>query len=272
MKKNIHKIAVFLDLKESEINTLKSTLNLAKMINGEVEFFHVKKPTEMIKEESQLSAMKTINDKYFSIEKKIKSFINSVFKDSGIKTNYTVSVGNIESEIIRFIETSHPDIIVLGKRKASPLKFVGDGITQLVLKKFNGIIMIASDKNILDTQEELSLGLFNNGNQILRTSVAEELLEQSQKPLKSFKIANKASNKQVEEAKIVDKKVVEYVFEKNDTVVKSISSYLSKSKVNLLLMDRQWKGSKEFDMKKAINNLDVSLLLSGGVKQELQVN
>ena len=70
MKKNIHKIAVFLDLKESEINTLKSTLNLAKMINGEVEFFHVKKPTEMIKEESQLSAMKTINDKYFSVSKR----------------------------------------------------------------------------------------------------------------------------------------------------------------------------------------------------------
>ena len=56
-----YKIVVFSDLKKSLGNTLKSTLSLAKMLNGEIAIFHVKKATEVVTEDSHLSAIRSLN-------------------------------------------------------------------------------------------------------------------------------------------------------------------------------------------------------------------
>ena len=77
MKKNNYKIVVFTDLKISLHNTLKSTIGLANMINGEIELFHVKKPAEVVKTESQLSAIRTINRESVTLDKKIQSIVDS---------------------------------------------------------------------------------------------------------------------------------------------------------------------------------------------------
>ena len=48
-------------LKNSTNSTLKSSVSLAKMINGDVDFSHVKKATDIVENESQLSAIPFIN-------------------------------------------------------------------------------------------------------------------------------------------------------------------------------------------------------------------
>ena len=99
MKKRTYKILVLSDLNDSTKTVLKSSVSLANMIHGEIHFFHVKKPIEVVKSESQLSAIRTINQEHLSIEKKIKSAIQFFTKDYNVDINYRFSIGNVKTEI-----------------------------------------------------------------------------------------------------------------------------------------------------------------------------
>jgi aconitase B len=64
-------------------------------------------------------------------------------------------------------------------------------------------------------------------------------------------------------------KAVEYVFEHNDNILKSLSNYLSKNNINLLCMDRITKSTDSIrtpvkqEIKDIVRSLDISLLLTG---------
>ncbi len=261
MKNSKYKILVLSDLNDSINKTLISGVSLAKIVNADINFFYVKKPTEVVEKESQLSAMRTINQEYFTADRKIKDLINSIAEDYNVKINHAFTFGNIKSEIGKHIDDYKPDIIVLGKRKSKTVNFIGDNITQFILKKHKGIIMIANDKNALDPNKELSLGLFNNTKSY--NSFTEEIINSTQKPLTTFSIADnsKSVNKEI---LLKDKKTVEYVFEKGDNVIKNISNYLSKSNINLLFVNRENGNdiSVKPNIKQVINNLNCSLILT----------
>ncbi len=269
MKNNKYKIVVLSDLKDSSAITLKSTVSLAKMIDGDIEFFHVKKPTEIIKRENQLSAIRDINEKHLIIEKQIQNLIAPVSEEYGIDINISFSFGNVKNEIEKYILENQPDIIVLGKRKPKTIKLLGDSITQYVLKIFDGVVMIASDTNALDPNEELSLGVLNGVEQTFNIPFAEDLMGHSQKPLKSFKILKNA-NISNEIPSDTNNKTVEYVFEQGDNAIENLSKYLSKSNVNLLFVDRisnESNNNKDLmksDIQSVMDSLNVSLFLGGG--------
>ncbi len=81
MKNNRYKILVLSDLKNSTNSTLKSSVSLAKMINGDVDFFHVKKATDIVEYESQLSAIRTINKLHTTTSTEIQHLIDTISKD-----------------------------------------------------------------------------------------------------------------------------------------------------------------------------------------------
>ena len=254
-----YKILVLSDLNKSTSKTLKSSVSLAKIVNADINFFYVKKPTDVVQKESQLSAMRTINKEYFSIDKTIKNLIAPISKEYNTPINHIFKIGNLKNEIEQYIVENKPDIIVLGKRKSKIVNIMGDNITQFILKKHKGIIVISDETNPLEPNKELSLGLLNQveSNNIFIKSV----LNSSQKPLTSFKTKDN-SIKLKEEAVLKDKKIIEYVFEKSDNVIKNISNYLSKSNVNLLLVQREKDNSNKSNIKEAINNLNCSLILT----------
>ena len=268
MKNNKYKILVLSDLKNSTSMVLKSTVSLAKMINGEIEFFHVKKPTEIVERESQLSAFRTINGEHYNIDKKIQNLINPISKDYGINIKYKFAFGHIKNEINNHIEAYKPDIIVLGKRQSKPLNFIGDNMASFVLKKHEGVIMIAADENALEPNEEISLGFLNNKEDAFNMEFSDALMLHTQKPLKSFKIVNK-SNTLKQDQTPTDKKTVEYVFEQGDNTIATLSNYLSKNNINLLCVDRANENAEnkdnlvKSDIKEVISKLNVSLLLTG---------
>ncbi len=105
------------------------------MINGDIEFFHVKKPTDIVEKENQLSAMRTINEKYIITRKKIEKLIKSISEDYGVNVKHSFTFGNIKNEIANHIEKVKPDIIVLGKRRQKPINLIGDSINELCFKK-----------------------------------------------------------------------------------------------------------------------------------------
>ena len=266
MKK--YKITVLSDLDSNLETTLRSAIGLAKIIDGEIEVFTVKKASEIVDSDNQLSAMRSINHRYTSFRKKMNQLIDPISEQFDIRIDYSFSIGNIKGEIEQYIDTKSPDIIVLGKRREKLLSLVGDRITPFLLKKFKGVILIANEKNIIETNKEISLGLWNNLEGKFNLEFAENLIEHIQKPLKSFKITQNSNISEVPKEPS-NPKTLEYVFEQGDGAIKGISNYLDKNKIDVLYVDRFKKhndkkiNALKSDINDVINKLNVTLLVSG---------
>ncbi|MFI1771217.1 universal stress protein [Thalassobellus citreus] len=273
MKNKKHKILVLSDLKASTSNVLKSSVSLAKMVDGDIEFFHVKKPTDVVGKESQLSAFRTINEQHSATKKDIQDLVNPLSEAYGIAINYSYAFGNVKNEIRDYISKNKPDIIVIGKRVSKTFNVMGDSITQFVLKEHDGVIMLAANNNALEPNENLSLGLLNGVDESFE--LAENLVNYTNTPLKSFIIGNNSSRLK-ESNMFGDKKTIEFVFEKNDNTMSNLSNYLSKNNINLLCVNREKKKTANklslmnSNIKDVISKLNVSLLFSGGQNFSIQ--
>ncbi|MEH6770182.1 universal stress protein [Maribacter arcticus] len=266
MKKYNYKIVVFTDLKESLSNTLKSTLSLAKMINGEIRLFHVKKASDVVNKENQLSAIRSINGEYLEMEKRIKSIVDAFSKDFGMPIKYSFTIGNLKNEIAHYINEEKPDIIVLGKKKTKLFNLVGDNLIQFVLDQYDGPIFLTDENNILELNNELNLGVLNGDEKSSITGFVKDLLLHSQKPLTSFKISkipnipkiNQESKKRSE---------IEFVFEENNNSIQNLSNYLSINQISLLCLNRTNKKRKKdsitSNISDVIDTLNVPLILMG---------
>lgn len=269
MKKKSYTIVILSDLKDNLNITIKSAISLAKIINGSVYLFCVKKASDVVNNENQLSAIRTINHEFTMTDKKIKKIVKSYSDDFDININYSFTFGNLKNEISDYIIKNKPDVIVLGKKKSNPFNLAGDYITNYVLKHHSGAIMIANDKSTLEPNKELSLGILNGKELPFDIEFAENLMEYNQKPLKLFKISNN-SNTLKKTSIPSNKKVVEYIFETGDDSIKNLSNYLSKININLLCIDRTKDSTNKLeqnstttDIKDMITQLNVSLLLMG---------
>ncbi|QOD59712.1 universal stress protein [Polaribacter haliotis] len=246
------KILVLADVDKSTSEILKKGVDLANVVQGEIDFFCVKKPTDVVEKESQLSAMRSINKTFIETDNQIKKMINDVSVNS-IPINHKISFGNLKDEIRYQIKETKPDIVLLGKRKSKILSFFGDNVINLILKEFNGTILIVSEENPLEAKEEISLGLLNNVN-LSENRFMETLASYSNKPLKSFQInpvEKKISN---------PNNTVEFVFEGGDNTIKNVNNYLSKNKIDLLFLNREKETKSKIGG--ILNNLNCSLMVS----------
>ncbi|MEM5566517.1 universal stress protein [Psychroserpens sp. AS72] len=266
MKNNKYKILVLADLKKSASTILKSSVSLAKMIDGEISLFHVKKHIDIVKRDNQFSAMRTLNEEHNNIKKAIVTLVNDTSKTYDVKVTGNYAFGKVKEEIQKQIKLYNPDIIVLGQRDPASFKLIGDSITRFILKKFNGIIMIASNENALVPNEKMTLGVLNGSNKIFDTKLSKDLITHTTTPLKSFKIVN-SQESDMNPLDLNEEKMIEYVFEQNDNAITTLSSYLLKNNINLLCVDRantKTKNKKNTNtpLKEVVNKLNVSLLVS----------
>lgn len=165
MKNNKYKILVLSDLKEKSVQALSYAAKLSNEIDAKVEFFHAKQATEIVNTENPLSAMRLITDTCNKTDKIIRDLVNPISKENNIKIKTTFAFGNVNNEIKNCINTSKPDMIILGESKKKRFNFLGDSITRLVEKNYEGVIFVATDKNVLDSRGKVSLdnlGLKNN--------------------------------------------------------------------------------------------------------------
>ena len=255
MKNNKYKILVLSDLNKTTSNTLKSSVSLAKIVDTDINFLYVKKTTEVVKKENQLSAMRAINKDHLVSNKKIKDLIRPFSENYNVNINHTFTIGNLKNEIDKYIDDNKPDVIILGKRKSKVINFIGDNIIQFILKKHKGIIVIVDDKNVLEPNKELQIGLFNSTK--ANSVFTNNIVKSTKKPLKSFKIAEDSNSLKEE----VGEKTSEYIFTKGDNALKNISNFISKSKINLLFVDRKKENLINTNIKDLINILDCSLIL-----------
>jgi hypothetical protein len=268
MKKKQYKIVVLSDLTKSSGTILKSAVSIAKIINARIEMFSVKKPTDIVKMDNQLSARRTINSEHKTINRKMRNLAAPILEEYDMGITYSFEFGNVKNEIEEYLTDQKPDLVVLGKRKSKAFNLIGDGLTDFILNRYNGAIMIAAHNNKLEPNKEVTLGMLNNPKPPINLEFAEDLMQHARKPLKSFKIIKNTSSSQ-KQSLPEDRKTIEYVFEYSDNIIKNFSTYLSKNNINLLCMDRVKKHSNATrhltasDVKEVMGNLNVSLLISG---------
>jgi hypothetical protein len=264
MKNNKHKIAVFSDLNESIDNTLKSAVNLAEMVNGEIELFHVSKASTIVNNESQLSAIREINSDFINIDNKMKKIVNDFTNESGVRILYSHAIGNPKLEIGNYIKENKPDIIVLRKKKPILSGLLSNNITKFVLENHSGSVFIANDNMVLDINKKLSLAYLNEGEEMHKIDFEDLLFSYSAGPLKSFKIVTDSAYKSSPRT-YKGKKATEYIFEKRDNTIESLSNYISLCNVNLLCLGRD-SNSTIADL---IGNLNIPLFIASKAKQPL---
>ncbi|MGX1927872.1 universal stress protein [Flagellimonas sp. 2504JD4-2] len=267
MENKNYRILVLSDLRKTTATILKNTASLAKMIGGEIALLHVKQPLGVVKQDNQLSAVRSINDTYTSTKNQINALVNPITQDFGVDISTTFKVGNVKEEINKKIEEFRPDIIVLGQRKSSPLKFLGSNITKHIMSTFDGLVMIASHEQMIRNNKELSLGTLNGSKNLMKMGILEQLMKQSSQPLKSFKI--KHGKDETIEEELTDKRMVEYVFEPQDNAINNMSAYLSRTNVDLLFMDLDDQANANINVKNVIGKFNVPFLLAGKQKSKL---
>jgi nucleotide-binding universal stress UspA family protein len=155
LKKNNYKILVLSDLKSNR--ALVRAVELAKSIDADIELFHVKKPTEVINTDSQLSALRSIKEQNMLLEKKMKALIDPIKEREGLNIKPSFTFGNIKNRIEDYIKQSKPDIVVLGIKKPKKLKLLSDNITGFVKKKFDGVVICPMTMDNFDFLKETSL-------------------------------------------------------------------------------------------------------------------
>ena len=262
MKKEKQKILVLSGLKKTTTSTLKSGIRLAKMIDGDVHFFCVKKPLDIIDKESQLSAMRTINETHNLTSKKIKKIVATARVDYGVIVNYSYTFGNVKNEIEDWIHTYKPDVIVLGKRKSSLFSARNKKMIRFILKKHKGQILISDEKNPLEPNTAFSFGILNSPITPSNTKMTNLLIQDSKQPHTSFKIKEALPIEEKEEIS-VDTKTIEYTFEKGDNAIKKVAKYVAKSNINLVCLKREKNnlnsGSPNL---KELMNINCSLIIT----------
>ncbi len=230
------KILVLSDLKISSESLINSTVNFAKRVNGNLDFFHVKKPADIVRDDNQLNAIRSIKEEHKLTEKQLSDLTSSISKD--VNVTYSFAFGNIKNEIEAYIEKNKPDVIILGKRRLKALGLVGDKITRFVLKKYSGAIFITSEENTLSLDGELVLGVFNS-----------------------------LDNSSELEDQLVKDQVVKYTFETQDDTLKKMVESLPKSNVNLFCIHRKdtinGRLIKKKEIEYMINKCTTPLLITG---------
>ncbi|WP_034060677.1 universal stress protein [Lacinutrix jangbogonensis] len=165
MKNNKYKILVLSDLKEKSGQALSYAAKLSNVIDANVEFFYVKDATDVIQTENPLSAMRVISEVCNQMDKKVKDLVTPISKENNVIIKTTFAFGNVKNEIRNCINIAQPDMIILGERKRKRFNLLGDSISRFVNRNYQGVVFVATDNNVLDSRDKVSLdnlGLKNN--------------------------------------------------------------------------------------------------------------
>ena len=263
MRKN--NIVVLINLDKPQPNIVQNSINVANSINAAVTFLYVKKATEAVQNENHISAIKTLTDTHMRIDGKMRELLEPFQQTTETELRSKIAIGNVKYHIEKHLNDINPDLVILGKRSKKILPWEGDRLTEFVVNKFQGPVMISSTDQVLELNEQLSLGLLSTTGTDSPKGFVSDLLKISSKPVKSFRIVNKTGESEL--PRPMPFKTVEYAFDPGDDAVKNLSKYVLRNNVNLLFLDRDQvtKGNRKTsstNMNEVINQLPSSLLLA----------
>lgn len=264
--KQTKRILYLCDLERFSIPTLRNTVDLAKLLDAQIEMFYVKKVTDLAKADNQLSVMREMSRDFIDSENQFKEVISSFSEEVQKLISYKIGYGNLKQEIAREIKMVKPDVIVLGKRKPKAISFAGDGLTEFVYNQHEGDIVISTDHSDIISDDEISLGTLNLHKDHFNETLGEVLLMKSKQPIKRFNTIASATNDSFSGNSNLEDVV--FNFEEKPDLITNIAKYILLNNINLLFIERnKFHGSSSgsgssFAMNNLLDNLNVSLWIS----------
>lgn len=261
-----YKLLVFTNLSETCNIALENAVNLAKIINGSIDVFHVLKPSNVAEYENQFSAMRHIDEERMNKKIELKTLVRNISKKAGIKINASSVLGNFKDEAKEQIEKINPDIVVLGKRTPKLFGFLGDDFTKFILNTFNGSVLISGKEKIMNTAEAMSLGMFNTTADELAVEITTDLRKHTKNPIKQFFLRTE-TNEQLETAAPKNKNIITFEFDSSTNTIDNIATYVAKNNIGLLCMKSTTKQSTGLfqsftsTIKQAIQKINAPILI-----------
>ncbi|MFT0715648.1 universal stress protein [Maribacter arcticus] len=259
---NKYNISVLLDMSKSAEFVLTSAIELAKRIDGAIEVFHVKPTTNIIKGDSQLSAVRTLNKDARSTRAELKELISTIEKKENLSISYKLEYGNVKNRVRDYLALQKPDILVLGKPRTRMGVFF-ESISDFVIDNVNDTnVLILGEDDKFHSFEDINLGIFGAGLEDNDLEIIQDLKRDSDKPVRYFGI----SDEEDKERTYPWQKTVSYTFSKGGNALNGLVNYVSRTNTQLLCVPK--KGGKSFmfkssPLKEVIRKTNVPLMILG---------
>lgn len=258
MKTNVlqskYRILVVSDQPELSTVALQNAVNLAKTIDGSIELFHVKSPTQVVRNVNQLSAMREVNTERNQTRRKLSALVDQIAESEGIPIIYDFAFGNVLYEVQEHINKTQPDVVVLEKSKPKVKNLLGTDLTSYMLKNFKGTLLISGDEKPLRQNNDIALGILDDVHAGGMNNLTGALEKKSANPVTLFRIK---SSDQVGVKEIPSdstekganrSNMTTFEFDQGVNFSKSVSKYVEKRGINLLCVRR----SRLLDLNKSI--------------------
>ncbi|MBA4743999.1 MAG: universal stress protein [Muricauda sp.] len=255
-----YRISVLLDMSKNSSFVLNSAVELAKRVEGSIEVFHVKPTTNIIKGDSQLSAIRTLNQDDRSTRAEINELISKINEKENLSIGYKLEYGNVKNRVRDYLALQNPDILVLGKRRPR-LGIFSESITDFVINQTNNTnVLILGEDDKFHSFEDINLGFF--GAELAETNleVIQDLKRDSKKPVRHFDISNEETS---QNRNYPWHKTVSYKFRKGANAYDGLVNYVSRTNTQLLCVSKSGKNFmfKPSPIKSVIRKAKVPLMV-----------
>ncbi|MCA0959586.1 universal stress protein [Muricauda ruestringensis] len=259
-----YRISVLLDMTDNSESVLSSAVELAKRVDGDIEVFHVKPATNLIKGDSQLSAIRTLNQDDRATRSALEQLISRVSLNEDFTIGYKLEYGNVRNRVGDYLAKATPDFLVLGKQRPKIGVFF-ESITDFVIDQVSHThILILGNDNTLRSFDDINLGIFGDELAENDLDLILELKRDNEKPVRHFGI----SDEQESETRAYPwQKTVSYNFSRGSNAVDGLVSYVSRTNTQLLCISQKGNDSdffKSSPIKSVIRKANVPLMILGG--------
>lgn len=256
------KISVIADITANLENVVANATELAKAVGGIVEVFYVKAPTDIVKGDNQLSAMRTLHRDSRVTESKLRSVVQQFSSPNGPKVTYKIAYGNTKNTIKSYLNQEQPHTVVLGKSKSRFPGIPASGLANFVMNACEANVLVTGEDHKLHTFEDISLGVYGKTMEDTTSGVLADLHKKTSKPVRLFSVRKEQEALSNEENRVQD--AVSYVFTEGSNVMDGLVSYVKRTNTQLFCIPR--KSSKESYMqsdrtRQIVQKLDVPVLI-----------
>jgi len=264
---------VLTDFSEASYSALKYTISLAKLIKGNIHICHIANPSNIVKNDNQVAAMRDVNSETEKIGKKIGAIVEMIIAE-GINAIPYCSIGNIIYEFKELTNQLKPDVVILGKKKENP-KLSGK-ITSYLMNEYLGSLLIVKEDKIFQNGTKISVACNNNIFDLYDPKLIFSLNNQTKLPLKLLNIKQKNdSNQKItipqtwrESSYEIDESIQ---LEQNTTIVDSLLQHIINNDTELLCIGRDKSrnylqrifSSSPSTLKDVVNKIDTPILVMG---------
>ena len=227
-KPDFRLLVVFDQSKAAHVG-LQNAINFAKPINGAIDILYINRLSNVKKTENQVAFLRELEEERQRVKLEMQKLVNLISETEELTIIYSYTYGNLIEEVQKHIQTTDPDMVVIGRQKKRFLNSFNTRKLNQLRENYDGLILLSGEKNNLSNTKNLKLGFLDENEINTRFHLIQELIKKTKPVLNVFTVFNKTNVKR----KSTPKKII-YEFEENGIVDSNITNYIHKNKIDLL--------------------------------------